>query len=332
MLEAPLLLFIVLFLVLAAEFVNGWTDAPNAIATVVSTKVLSPGKAVILATVLNIVGAMISGTAVAATIGKGIVSLEAINLLTVGSAMVAIILWSTFAWRLGLPTSESHALISGLAGAALATAGPEALLSAGWKKVLIGLLFSTFLGFLLGYMIVLAIFWSFRNSSPVQVNRIFGRLQVLSSAFMAFAHGSNDGQKFIGAFSLALLLGGTISEWQVHRWVILLCALIMGLGTSIGGWRIIRTMGVKMVKLQPYQGFSAETAAAFAIELASRFGIPLSTTHTINTSIMGVGASKRLSAVRWGVAGHIVTAWILTFPVCGLLAWLTAKFFNAIFQ
>jgi len=331
MIEAPFFLFMVLLLVLAAEFVNGWTDAPNAIATVVSTKVLSPGKALILATTLNFVGTL-TGTAVAATIGKGIVLPDAINLLTVGSAMIAIIFWSTFAWRLGLPTSESHALISGLAGAGFATGGFKVLLWAGWKKVLIGLLFSTFLGFLSGYAIVLAIFWGFRNSTPTQVKRTFGRLQILSAAFMAFSHGSNDGQKFMGTFSLALLLGGVIPEWRVDLWVKLLCALMMGIGTSIGGWRIIRTMGLKMVKLEPYHGFAAETAAAFAIELASRFGIPLSTTHTINTSIMGVGASKRLSAVRWGVAGHIVTAWLLTFPVCGALAWLMAKLFNAIFS
>ena len=323
-------LLVVLAFVLAAEFVNGWTDAPNAIATVVSTRVLSPGRAVVMAAVLNFVGAFF-GTAVAATIGKGIVQPETINLVTVGAAMFAIIFWSTLAWRLGLPTSESHALISGLAGAALATAGPGALLWEGWQKVLVGLLFSTFLGFGLGWLIVVAIFWLFRRSHAGRVRAVFGRLQILSAAFMAFSHGSNDGQKFIGTFTLALLLGGVLQEFVVSWWVILLCSVVMGVGTSVGGWRIIRKMGVKMVALQPHQGFAAETGAGAAIMLASALGVPLSTTHTINTSIMGVGSARRLSAVRWGVVGEVVAAWVLTFPVCGLIAWLTAHLFQRIF-
>jgi inorganic phosphate transporter, PiT family len=323
-------LIVVLLLVLAAEFVNGWTDAPNAIATVVSTRVLSPGKAVLMATVLNLVGAM-SGTAVAATIGKGIVEHESINLVTVAAAMVAIVVWSTLAWFYGLPTSESHALVSGLAGAGLATAGPSVLLWAGWQKVLIGLLFSTFLGFGFGWILVIAIYWLFRRSSPGRVRNIFGRLQILSAAFMAFGHGSNDGQKFIGAFSLALLLGGITPESIVPWWVILLCSVVMGIGTSIGGWRIIRTMGTKMVRIQPHQGFAAETGAASAIQIASFLGIPLSTTHTISTAIMGVGSARRVSAVRWGVVSEVVTAWILTFPVCGALAFVTAYVLQKIF-
>jgi PiT family inorganic phosphate transporter len=323
-------LLIVLALILAAEFVNGWTDAPNAIATVVSTRVLSPGVAVLMAAALNFVGAFY-GTAVAATIGKDIVNAEAINLVTVGAAMFAIILWSTVAWWFGLPTSESHALISGLAGAALATSGADALLWEGWRKVLIGLLFSTFLGFGLGWLIVVTILRLVRRSHPGVVRRTFGKLQILSAAFMAFSHGSNDGQKFIGAFTLALLLGGVLQEFVVSWWVILLCSVVMGVGTSVGGWRIIRTMGVRMVALQPYQGFAAETGAGAAIVLASSLGIPLSTTHTINTSIMGVGSAKRLSAVRWGVVGSVVAAWVLTFPVCGFIAWVTAHIFKRIF-
>ncbi len=323
-------LLLVLGLILAAEFVNGWTDAPNAIATVVSTRVLSPARAVLMAAALNFVGAFY-GTAVAATIGKDIVQPEAIDLATVGAAMFAIILWSTVAWRFGLPTSESHALISGLAGAALATAGWDALLWEGWRKVLVGLLFSTFLGFGLGWLLVVAILWLVRRRHPGAVRRRFGRLQVLSAAFMAFSHGSNDGQKFIGAFTLALMLGGVLSEFVVSWWVILLCSVVMGVGTSVGGWRIIRTMGARMVALQPYQGFAAETGAGSAIVLASALGIPLSTTHTINTSIMGVGAARRLSAVRWGVVGSVVSAWVLTFPVCGFIAWVTAHAFQRIF-
>ncbi len=322
--EISILLVVVLLLVLVAEFVNGWTDAPNAIATVISTRVLSPRSAVVMAVVLNIAGAMM-GTAVAKTIGKGFVDANVVNLVTVGGAMISIIIWSSVAAYFGLPTSESHALVAGLTGAGLATAGPGALLAEGWKKVLLGLGFSTFLGFCFGYLLILAIAWIFRNSPPSKVKKIFGRLQILSAAFMALGHGSNDGQKFIGAFTLALFISGWIPTFHVPIWVILLCACVMGIGTSVGGWRIIKTMGVKLVKLETYHGFAAETGAATAIQIASVLGVPLSTTHTINTAIMGVGASKRFSAVRWGVAGEIVAAWILTFPVCGVISWAATK-------
>lgn len=326
---SPLLLF-VLFLVLAAEFVNGWTDAPNAIATVVSTRVMAPRTAILMATVLNVVGTL-TGTAVAATIGKGIVDAKVIDLTTIGAAMVGIVAWSTVAWRFGLPTSESHALVSGLAGAALATAGPHALLWEGWQKVLIGLVFSTVFGFGGGMVIMLAVYRLFARKPIGRVRRLFGNLQIFSAAFMAFGHGTNDGQKFIGAFSLALVLGGVLPEFRVDWWVMVLCSLVMGLGTSVGGWRIIKTMGMKIVKLEPYQGFSAETGAAVAIQTASILGIPLSTTHTISTSIMGVGAAHRISAVRWGVVREVVLAWILTFPICGLIAWLIATLARSFF-
>jgi PiT family inorganic phosphate transporter len=321
--EIPGLLIPVLLLVLAAEFVNGWTDAPNAIATVVSTRVLAPRNAVLMATVLNAIGAM-TGTAVAHTIGKGIIAADAINLVTLAAAMISIIVWSTLAWRYGLPTSESHALVAGLTGAGLATAGPSALLWDGWQKVLIGLLFSTFLGFGSGLTIIAIIYRTCHRMTPGRVREVFGRLQLFSAMFMAFSHGSNDGQKFIGVFTLALVLGGVLPEFHTTWTTILLCSVVMGIGTSVGGWRIIRTMGMQMVTLETYQGFAAETAAATSIELASRLGIPVSTTHTINTAIMGAGASKRLSAVRWGVVWSVVAAWILTFPVCGGLAWLAA--------
>jgi inorganic phosphate transporter, PiT family len=326
MFDGNLLLFLVLALILAAEFVNGWTDSPNAIATVVSTRVLSPYQAVVVATVLNAIGAM-SGTAVAATIGKDIVKPDVINLTTVAAAMIGIIFWSTLAWYYGLPTSESHALIAGLTGAGLATAGPSSLIGAGWNKVLIGLAFSSFLGFFGGLLIMTMLYRSLANSRPGTVRRVFGRLQILSAAFMAFSHGSNDGQKFIGVFTLALMLGGVLPTFQVPLWVILLCALTMGVGTAVGGWRIVRTMGLRLTKLEPVHGFAAETAAALTIELATRLGIPLSTTHTINTSIIGVGATRRFSAVRWGVTFEIVTAWILTFPICGAIGWLSTKLF-----
>ena len=323
--DLSLSILFVLLLVLAAEFVNGWTDAPNSIATVVSTRVLSPFQALAMASFFNILGAM-SGTAVAATIGKGIVRPEIINLTTVGAAMIGIVCWSTFTYyRGGLPTSESHALVAGLTGAALATSGPSALLWTGWQKVLMGLLFSTFLGFGGGLIVMTAIYRIFARRSPATVRRIFGKAQIFSAAFMAFSHGSNDGQKFIGTFSLVLLLGGVHQTFHVPLWVILLCAVVMGIGTSIGGWKIIKTMGLKLTKLEPVHGFAAEMGAGMTIELASRLGIPLSTTHTINTTIMGVGATKRFSAVRWGVTRDIVMAWVLTFPVCGLIAWAVAK-------
>ncbi|NWF90863.1 MAG: inorganic phosphate transporter [Ignavibacteriaceae bacterium] len=323
-------LILVLVLVLAAEFVNGWTDAPNAIATIVSTRVLSPTTAVLMAVFMNIAGAF-AGTAVAATIGKGIVESSVINLVTIGAAMVSIVFWSTLAWRFGIPTSESHALVSGLAGAALATAGPDALLWAGWEKVLLGLVFSTFLGFFGAAIIMISVYWIFRKSSQTHVKKVFGRLQALSAAFMAFGHGSNDGQKFIGVFTLAMVLGGAIPEFKVSFEIIVLCSLIMGLGTSVGGWRIIKTMGMKMVKLETHQGFSAETGAAIVIQLASVFGIPLSTTHTINSAILGSGSVTRLSAVRWGVVRELVLAWVLTFPVCGFISWIVANIFQKLF-
>jgi PiT family inorganic phosphate transporter len=274
--------------------------------------------------VLNAIGAM-SGTAVAATIGKDIVRPDVINLTTVAAAMIGIIFWSTLAWYWGLPTSESHALIAGLTGAGLATAGPESLLWTGWSKVLIGLVFSTFLGFFGGLLLMALLYRMLANSRPGTVRRVFGRLQIVSAGFMAFSHGSNDGQKFIGVFTLSLLLGGILPSFQVPLWVILMCALTMGLGTAVGGWRIVKTMGLRLTKLEPVHGFAAETAAALTIELATRLGIPLSTTHTINTAIVGVGATRRFSAVRWGVTFEIVTAWILTFPVCGAIGWGAAK-------
>jgi PiT family inorganic phosphate transporter len=315
-------LIIVLLLILGAEFVNGWTDAPNAIATVVSTRALKPLQAILMAAVFNLLGVLLSGTAVATTIGVGIVNPDIINLTTVGSAMVGIIIWSTVAAFWGLPTSESHALVAGLTGAALASAGPHALLWDGWQKVLIGLFFSTFLGFGGGLLVMTIIYRVFKNYSPSFVNGIFRYLQVLSSAFMAFSHGSNDGQKFMGVFTLAMVLAGVFSSFKIPFWVMILCATTMAIGTLVGGWNIMKTMGFRMTHLSTPQGFAAEMGAATTIEIATRIGIPLSTTHTINTAIMGVGATRRFSAVRWGLTAKIVLAWILTFPICGVIAYV----------
>ena len=314
----------VLLLVLAAEFANGVTDAPNAIATVVSTRVLSPYRAVAMAAVLNILGALVTGTAVAATIGKDMVKPEAIGLHTVAAALITIVIWTTVAWRLGLPTSKTHEMVAGLAGAGIATAGPSVLLWDGWQKVLLGLGLSTVLGFLFGFLVMVVIYRLFYRARTAVIRATFGRLQILSAAFMAFSHGSNDGQKFMGIFSLALFLGGVLPEFEVPIWVILLCGVVMGVGTSLGGWRIVRTMGFRLTRLEPVNGFAAESSASAAILLASHLGIPLSTTHAINTAIMGVGSTRRFSAVRWGVTRQIVLTWLLTFPVCGLLGFLLA--------
>jgi PiT family inorganic phosphate transporter len=323
--DGSFLLIATLVVVLAAEFVNGWTDAPNAIATVVSTRVLSPSQAVLMAAVLNIVGTVVTGTAVAYTIGTGIVKPDLIGLPVLLAATLTVVIWSTAAWRYGIPTSESHELVAGLAGAGLAVAGPSVLLWAGWQKVLIGLGFSTILGFSLGMIVMTSLYWILRRTSPSSIRNVFSRLQILSAAFMAFSHGSNDGQKFMGIFARALVLGGVMAQFAVPLWVMLLCGGVMGIGTAFGGWRIIRTVGFKITKLEPVHGFAAESSGAIAILLASRFGIPLSTTHCIGTAIMGVGATKRLSAVRWGVARNIVMTWIITFPICAALGWIIAS-------
>ena len=325
------LLIAALLLTLAAEFVNGWTDSSNAIATVVSTRVLSPSQAVLMAAVLNVVGAVVTGTAVASTIGTGIVKPEVIDLSVVIAASLTIVIWSVVTWFYGIPTSESHELVAGLTGAGLAGAGPSVLLWEGWQKVLIGLGFSTILGFSLGAVIMTSLYWILRRTSPSFVRSVFSRLEILSAAFLAFSHGSNDGQKFMGAFALALVLGGKMAHFAVPLWIMLLCGAVMGIGTAFGGWRIIRTVGFKITKLESVHGFAATSSGGIAILLASRFGIPLSTTHCISTSIMGVGATRRFSAVRWGVARSIVLTWIITFPVCAGLGWIIASLLKIAF-
>ena len=324
-------LLIVLALVLGAEFTNGLTDAANSIATVVSTRVLSPKIAVIMAAILNMVGVLITGTAVATTIGKDIIRPEVVTIEVVGAGMLTVVVWTTAAWYLGIPTSETHELLAGLAGAGLAWAGPSVLLWEGWRKVIIGLGISTLLGFGIAFVVMLAIYWIFRRVHRVRASRLFGRLQILSAAFMAFSHGSNDGQKFMGVFSLALFLGGVLPSFQVPLWVVFLCGIVMAVGTGLGGWRIIRTMGGRITRLEPENGFAAETSAGMAILLASRFGIPLSTTHTIGTAIMGVGATRRLSAVNWAVSRQIVMTWIITFPACGILGFVFTWLFKLVF-
>jgi PiT family inorganic phosphate transporter len=318
--------------ILAFEAVNGWTDAPNAVATVVSTRALPPIIAVAMAAVLNLVG-VFAGTAVATTIGRDIVDIDAIiqegaggGLQIAAAAALAVVFWSSFAAYFGLPTSESHGLVAGLAGAAVAVAGTDVLLRDGWEKVFTGVGAAVIFGFAGAFLLMLAILWIFQRANPSAMRRLFSPLQILSSAFMAFSHGTADGQKAIGvmAFALAVYNGTPAAEFNVPLWVVFLGAGTLGVSTMAGGWRIIRTLGMRITHLETYQGFAAETAAAATLTITSRFGIPLSTTQTIGTAIMGVGSTRRLSAVRWGVAYNIMAAWIVTFPICFGLGWLIA--------
>ena len=316
------LLVLIILLGLSFDFINGFHDTANAIATSVATRVLSPARAVMMAGALNFLGAL-SGTAVATTVGRGIVPPELSTQALVISALVAAIIWNLTTWYLGLPSSSSHALIFSIVGAGVASAGWQAIQFGGLEKTFQGLVFSPMLGFLGAFLVMLVLLNLFAAAFPATVTRIFGRAQVLSAAWMAFSHGSNDAQKTMGVITMALAsyYGWSGTNWAVPLWVIIAAATAMGLGTSIGGWRIIRTMGLRVVALRPIHGFAAETASATIIELASRLGIPVSTTHTISSAILGVGSTRRLSAVRWGVAGQIVMGWVLTIPACFLLAW-----------
>jgi PiT family inorganic phosphate transporter len=324
--SALLALILIVTLGLIFDFINGFHDTANAIATSVATRVLSPGQAVSMAAVLNVLGA-VTGTAVATTVGKGIVDIEVATQLLVVSAIVSAITWNLITWWYGIPSSSSHALIFSIVGAGAASAGVDAIQIEGLTTVFQGMVFSPVLGFLGAFLILFLLLWLFARSRPQLVSRLFGRLQVLSAAYMAYSHGSNDAQKTMGIIALALASyhGWSGDEFRVPLWVVIAAASAMGLGTAVGGWRIIHTMGMKVVELRPIDGFAAETAAATVIEIASRLGIPVSTTHVISTAIMGVGATRRASAVRWGVGARIVSAWVVTVPVCILLGWAIYK-------
>ncbi len=323
------LLLCVIVLATVFDFINGFHDTANAIATSVSTRVLTPKAAVFMAAILNMVGAF-SGTAVATTVGKGLVTASSITQITVVSALITAILWDIITWYLGLPTSSSHAIISSIVGAAIATADTGVIIQQGVYKVLIGLVVSPVLGIILGFLLMVFLLWLFSGAAPSVVSKLFGRLQIVSAAYMAFSHGNNDAQKTMGIITMALVSYLKLPDFRVPIWVIVLCAAAMASGTAAGGWRIIKTLGVRLVHLRPINGFAAETAAATIIEIASRIGLPLSTTHVISSTIMGVGASKRLTAVRWGIGGNIVLAWVLTLPACGVLAWCICKVLHLI--
>jgi len=316
------MLMLIVAIGLIFDFINGFHDTANAIATSVATRVLKPGTAVLMAGVLNVLGAL-TGTAVATTIGKGIVPPTVATQLLVIAALLSAIVWDLVTWRFGIPSSSSHALIFSIVGAGVAAAGWQSIEFGGLTKTFQGLVFSPLLGFLGAFLLMLLLLWILARMRPQLVTRIFGRLQILSAAWLAFSHGGNDAQKTMGVITMALAsyYGWTGSQWGVPLWVILAAATSMGLGTAVGGWRIVRTVGFKVVELRPINGFAAETAAAAIIEVASRLGIPVSTTHVISSAILGVGATKRLSAVRWGIAGHIVVAWVVTIPACIALGW-----------
>lgn len=312
-----ILLIIVILLTLIFDFINGFHDSANAIATVVSTKALTPVKAVMYGGVLNFVGAML-GTEVASTIGKGLVDSGSVTLMTVLCTVTGAILWNLITWYKGLPTSSSHAIIGSLLGATFFSAG-GGFDSITWHaltgKVLLPMVLSPVLGISLGFLFMTGLTWLIYKRSLFKINRLFGKLQIISAGFMALSHGMNDAQKSMGIIALALILAFPGTAFHVPLWVKIACAIAMGMGTMMGGWRIIRTLGTKMIKLQTSQGFAAETIASLIISGASHFGIPVSTTHVITSSIMGVGATQRLSAVRWGVVGNIVWAWVLTIPL-----------------
>jgi len=324
--NALILVALVVVLGVIFEYVNGFHDAANAIATVVATRVLTPAQAVLMAGSLNLVGAL-SGVAVAKTVGSGIVDAKVVTQDLVVAALIAAIAWDLLTWYFGLPTSSSHALIFSIIGASVAIHGLDVIIVGGLQKTSFGVVYSPALAFLVGYLIMLSLYWLLRNKSFGWVQRFFGRAQIVSSAYMAFSHGGNDGQKTMGIIALALAAYGVVptgADFYIPDWVKVICAVAIGVGTMTGGWRIMKTMGVRITKLTPVQGFAAETTAGTVIELATRFGIPISTTHAISGAILGVGSTRRLSAVRWGIAGRIVTAWVLTIPGCLVLGYGTA--------
>ena len=333
-------LFIIVLLVLAVILVNGWTDAPNAIATMISTRSLSVKKSIALAAIFNFFGVFVMtminakvAVTVANTVDFG--GDSASSLIALSAGLFAIVLWATAAWYFGIPTSESHALIAGISGAAIALQGGiSGINSAEWMKVIYGLFISTILGFTLGYLFTEIIRSLFKRIPRQKSAGFFKNGQIAAGAGMAFMHGAQDGQKFMGIFMLAIFLGqgkGDVSDFVIPFWMMVVCSLVMALGTSIGGYKIIKTVGMDMVQLEKYQGFSADLAGTFSLLVSSIFGLPVSTTHTKTTAIMGVGAANRLSSVNWSTVKEMVWAWVLTFPGCGLVGYLMALVFMKIF-
>jgi PiT family inorganic phosphate transporter len=322
------LLLTIVAVALVFDYTNGFHDTANAIATSVSTRALSPRTAVLMAAGLNLLGALLY-TGVAKTVGEGLVNTDLVTLPLVLAALIGAVAWNFTTWYFGIPSSSSHALFGGLIGAMIAAAGVEGVLWSGvFEKVIVPMVGSPLIGFVCAWVLMTSLIWLVRRRPPGPVNRWFRRLQPISAGFMAFSHGGNDAQKTMGIITLALYASGKIETFTIPIWVKVACAVAMAAGTYSGGWRIIHTLGSKVIKLDPIHGFAAETSAASVIQLATHFGIPVSTTHTITAAIMGTGSTQRLSAVRWGVAGNIVTAWVLTLPAAGLIAGLTYAVFS----
>lgn len=308
------LVVLIVCIALAFDFSNGWHDAANSIATIVSTRVLTPGRAVLWAAFWNFIAAFVFGTAVAKTIGKGMVRLEAVNEKVLIAGLLGAIAWNLFTLVLGLPTSSSHALMGGYGGAAIARSGMSAIIPSGWTYPIIFIVVAPFIGMITAIIVTIITSWIVRKQSPSKVDRWFRRLQLVSAAAYSLGHGTNDAQKSMGIITTALVAGKLLRTYSVPFWVILACHLAMGCGTMAGGWRVVRTMGQRITKLTPFGGFAAETAGALTLVGTAHFGIPVSTTHTIAGAIVGVGATHRLTAVRWGITRRILWAWLLTIP------------------
>jgi PiT family inorganic phosphate transporter len=316
--DSSTLLFVIIGITLLFEFSNGWHDAANSIATVVSTRVLKPLPAVAWAAFWNFVAAFTFGTAVAKTMGKGLVHLNMVSQQVLLAGLLGAILWNLITLYLGIPTSSSHALMGGYGGAAVAKAGFAAIIVSGWTKPVIFIFIAPFIGMFASMIVTTATIWLVRNQMPSHVDRWFRRLQLLSAAGYSFGHGTNDAQKGMGIITAALVSSGALSKYDVPFWVVIACHAAIAGGTMAGGWRVIRTMGQRITKLNPFGGFAAETSAAITLFGTAEFGIPVSTTHTITGAIIGVGAAKRLTAVRWGVTRRIMSAWVLTIPGAAL--------------
>ncbi len=327
-----LLVIAIVALALAFDFVNGFHDAANSVATVVSTRVLSPRTAVVWAAFFNFIAFLFFGLHVATTIGKGIIDPHIVDPFVVAAALTGAIAWDLITWWFGIPSSSSHALIGGLAGAGVAKAGHDVLDVDGLVKVGVSIVASPLLGLVLGLAFMTAVFWVFRRAAPSKVDRLFRRGQLLSAALYSLGHGGNDAQKTMGIIAALLFSTGFLgSEFRVPLWVVLACHAAMGLGTLFGGWRIVKTMGMKITKLRPVGGFCAETGGSLTLFLATFLGIPVSTTHTITGAIVGVGSTMKLSAIRWGIAGRIVWAWVLTIPASAVMAaaaWSAIRLFR----
>jgi len=317
------LVLVIIAIALVFDFINGFHDAANSIATVVSTRVLTPRIAVLWAAFFNFVAAFGFGTNVAKTLGSGMIVLDAVTQYVLLAGLIGAIVWDLITWYFGLPTSSSHALIGGYAGAAVAHAGLSAIIPSGWYKTLTFVVLSPIIGLVLGFTFMVIVLWIFRNFTPSSIDKYFGRLQLVSAGLFSLGHGTSDAQKTMGIISGVLYKSGYLASFTIPFWVVLICHAAIGMGTMAGGWRIVRTMGQKITKLKPVGGFCAETAGALTLLGTAMAGIPVSTTHTITGAIMGVGATRRLSSVRWGVANRIVWAWVLTIPLSALIAALT---------